>query len=191
MYWSSTDFSGWFRLKGKSRKTFDIIISTNFFFFLHFGFGGFWWGLQPPWLPLPPVDAPLSVKLTAHLQLVPKLGMCGAVPPLSVYAFTVWTETTWPLPSTNQTTCRRRPSRSAIPACKTHCWAVARIPCNCDGNCAFSNGFPVLAEGLDVVIPRTSAPGGGGGGLVGSVSEVWTWCARTGLWISVPEILNA
>jgi hypothetical protein len=29
MYWSSAYFSGWFRLKGKSRKTFDIIISTN------------------------------------------------------------------------------------------------------------------------------------------------------------------
>jgi hypothetical protein len=33
MYWSSADFSGGFRLKGKSRKTFDTIISTKSVFF--------------------------------------------------------------------------------------------------------------------------------------------------------------
>jgi hypothetical protein len=32
MYWSSADFSDRFRLTGKSRETFDIIISQNVFF---------------------------------------------------------------------------------------------------------------------------------------------------------------
>jgi hypothetical protein len=49
MYWSSADFSGWFRLKRKSRKTFDFIISEKSVFF-NFGFGGFGvlQGCSPP-----------------------------------------------------------------------------------------------------------------------------------------------
>jgi hypothetical protein len=34
-----------------------------------------------------------GVKLTTHLHLVPSLRMSGAISPLPVYAFTVWTET--------------------------------------------------------------------------------------------------
>jgi hypothetical protein len=41
MYLSSVDFSGWFRLKGKSRNTFDIIISTKSVLFKF----RFWWVL--------------------------------------------------------------------------------------------------------------------------------------------------
>jgi hypothetical protein len=37
---SSAGFSGSFRLKGNTRKTFDFIISAKFVFF-NFGFGGF------------------------------------------------------------------------------------------------------------------------------------------------------
>jgi len=39
-YRSSADFSGWFLLKGKSRKTFDIIVSTQLFFLISIFFGG-------------------------------------------------------------------------------------------------------------------------------------------------------
>jgi hypothetical protein len=47
-YYSSADFSGWLRQKGKSRNPFDIIISTKFvIFFLNFGFGGFGVGCSP------------------------------------------------------------------------------------------------------------------------------------------------
>jgi hypothetical protein len=55
-YWSSADFSGWFRLNIKSRKTFDIIIPTKLCFlnfsFWEFGGGG---GCRaaaplPPWV---------------------------------------------------------------------------------------------------------------------------------------------
>jgi hypothetical protein len=56
MYWSSADFIGWFRLKGKSRKTFDIMISRKCFFF-NFGFVGF--GGAAARLP-PSFGAPLS-----------------------------------------------------------------------------------------------------------------------------------
>jgi hypothetical protein len=54
MYWSSADFSGWFRLRGKSRQNFDIIISTKsvFFKFRFWGFEGAA-ARQPPlgWAP--------------------------------------------------------------------------------------------------------------------------------------------
>ena len=32
MYYTSAYFRGWFRLKGKSRETFDIIVSTKYVF---------------------------------------------------------------------------------------------------------------------------------------------------------------
>ena len=38
-----------------------------------------------------------SVKLTAHLHLVPRLRMSGAIPLLPLYAFRVWTGKTLPL----------------------------------------------------------------------------------------------
>jgi hypothetical protein len=49
MYQLSADFGGWFRQKGKSRKTFDIIMSTKFVFLtFRFGSGGGGWeGAQP------------------------------------------------------------------------------------------------------------------------------------------------
>jgi hypothetical protein len=34
------------------------------------------------------------MKLSAHLRLVQMLRICGAVPPLPLYAFMTWTETT-------------------------------------------------------------------------------------------------
>ena len=46
MFWLSADFSGGFWLKGKLRKSFDIIVSTKSMFFLILIFLGR--GLQPP-----------------------------------------------------------------------------------------------------------------------------------------------
>jgi hypothetical protein len=42
MYYLPADFNGWFRLKGKSRRTFDTMVSTKsvFFKFRFCGFGG-------------------------------------------------------------------------------------------------------------------------------------------------------
>jgi hypothetical protein len=59
MYQSSADVSSWFRLKGKSRKTFDIIVPTKsvIFNFQIWGFGG--GGLQPG--SPPPLGAPLGL----------------------------------------------------------------------------------------------------------------------------------
>jgi hypothetical protein len=45
MCWSSAGFSGWFRLKGKSRAQFDIIISTKYVFLFRVWRG--WGDLQP------------------------------------------------------------------------------------------------------------------------------------------------
>jgi hypothetical protein len=40
----------------------------------------------------------------------------------------------------------------AIPAHETHCWVLLTLErCNCNGDCAYANGFHVVAEGLDVV----------------------------------------
>jgi hypothetical protein len=39
VYWSSAGFSGWSRLKCKSRKTFDILVSTKCVF-LNSALGG-------------------------------------------------------------------------------------------------------------------------------------------------------
>jgi hypothetical protein len=59
MYLSSADFCGWFLLKGKSRKTFEIIISTKWAFQISvLGGSGAAAGQQPPRL-----GAPLT-----HLQ---------------------------------------------------------------------------------------------------------------------------
>jgi hypothetical protein len=58
-YRSSANFSGWFRLKGKSLKTFDIIVSRKYFFKFRF------WGVrraaarQPP-----PLGGALLLKAT-------------------------------------------------------------------------------------------------------------------------------
>ena len=50
MYWPSADFSGWFRLRGKSRKTYDIIVSEKkSTFFLNFFLEGAT-NSQPPFL---------------------------------------------------------------------------------------------------------------------------------------------
>jgi len=46
MHKTSADFSGLFRLKGKSRNTFDTIMSTKSFFFIISVLRGFG-GLQP------------------------------------------------------------------------------------------------------------------------------------------------
>jgi len=46
----------------------------------------------------------------------------------------------------------------AIPAHKTHCWALTWKTCNWE--CAYAVGFPVLAEGLDMLILRNSATNG-------------------------------
>jgi hypothetical protein len=48
MYWSSADFSRRFRLNGKSRKTFNIIVSTKYAFF-YFNLEGLQPG-SPPWM---------------------------------------------------------------------------------------------------------------------------------------------
>jgi len=40
MYQSSADFGGSFRLKRKSRKTFDFIVSTKYVFFYNFALWG-------------------------------------------------------------------------------------------------------------------------------------------------------
>jgi len=37
----------------------------------------------------------IVVRLTAHLHPVPRLRMCGAIPPLKLYACTVCTRTTF------------------------------------------------------------------------------------------------
>jgi hypothetical protein len=71
MYWSSADSIGLFRLKGKSRKTFDIIISTKCVFFLNFGLGilrGFGAAARQP---LPLLCSPLSewMPLRCHYSL--------------------------------------------------------------------------------------------------------------------------
>ena len=52
MYGSLAEFWGWFLLKGKSNKTFDIVVSTKVLF-LNFDFGGFGglWRLQPGRIP--------------------------------------------------------------------------------------------------------------------------------------------
>jgi len=39
-------------------------------------------------------------------------------------------------------------------------WAVTQKSCNSNGDCAYSHGFPVLAEDPDVVVLRTSATNG-------------------------------
>jgi hypothetical protein len=46
MHWSSADFSGSFRPKGKSRKTFDNIESTKSLFNFKFRFDGGGGGMQ-------------------------------------------------------------------------------------------------------------------------------------------------
>jgi hypothetical protein len=58
MYLSSAEFSGWLRLKGKSRKTFDTIISTKSVF-IKFKFWGSWGGCSPAAPPPPPPGVPL------------------------------------------------------------------------------------------------------------------------------------
>jgi len=40
----------------------------------------------------------------------------------------------------------------AIPAHETHYWVLLTLErCNYNGDCAYANGFHVVAEGLDVV----------------------------------------
>jgi hypothetical protein len=56
MYRSSADFSGWFRLKGKSRKIFDNIYKTRFF---KFRFWRAWGGVLQPCSP--PLGSPLLI----------------------------------------------------------------------------------------------------------------------------------
>jgi hypothetical protein len=58
---SSADFSGWFRLKGKSCKTF-YIISTNPCVCLNFGFGWVSGGAAAR-QPLPALGAPLATDI--------------------------------------------------------------------------------------------------------------------------------
>jgi hypothetical protein len=67
---------------------------------------------------------------------------------------------------TNQTTsCWKRQSKSldpsVTPAQGTNCWAVTRKSYNCNGDCAYANGLPFLAEGSDKVILWSSATNGG------------------------------
>jgi len=47
-----------------------------------------------------------------------------------------------------------------IPENETHCWAVTRKLYNYNWDCAYVNGFYVLARGLDMVIRRTFAAQG-------------------------------
>jgi hypothetical protein len=56
-YLLSADFCGGFRLKGKSCKTFDIILSTKFVF-VNFSFGEFEGGYSPS---APTLGAPLII----------------------------------------------------------------------------------------------------------------------------------
>ena len=52
-----------------------------------------------------------------------------------------------------------------ISAHKTHCRSVPRETRNCNGDCAYANGFTFLAEGIDVVILRTP--------VTNAVMSVW------------------
>ena len=148
------------------------------------------------WGPFPVVKRP-RLEVTTSSHLASRLRMSGVLRLLPLYALMAWTEKTVPLPCTNQTAKKLRIGwdvarlsfRSAIRAYEMHCCPVTRIRYNCNGDCAFANGFPVLAEGLDVFIPRTSAtssvmPGGWGGGvLVEWISEVSVHCVGT--WLAV------
>jgi hypothetical protein len=64
MYYSPADLSVWFRLKGKSRKTFDIIIPTKYVFFKL----RFWGDLGGCSLAGPPVPPPGASLDWTHLQ---------------------------------------------------------------------------------------------------------------------------
>jgi hypothetical protein len=57
MYQSSPDLSGWFRLEGKSREIFYVIIPTKLCS-LNFGFGGLAGGASPA-APPPSLGTPL------------------------------------------------------------------------------------------------------------------------------------
>ena len=70
MHYSSVQSSGLFRLKGKSRKTFNIIASTKSLFFLHFDLGR---GLQRG--SLPPRHG--RVPGTLHLTKIVKKRPCS------------------------------------------------------------------------------------------------------------------
>jgi len=59
MHESSANFSGWFRLKGKSPKMFNIIVPTKFVFFLTSICGR---GAAARKAPPPLVGAPLRVS---------------------------------------------------------------------------------------------------------------------------------
>ena len=50
MYWSSADFSDWFRLRGKSSKIYDILVSEKSKFFNFFFFWGGVTNSQPSFL---------------------------------------------------------------------------------------------------------------------------------------------
>ena len=66
MHQTSTDFSGLFRLKGKSHDTFDTIMFTKsvFFFSFNFGFAGVW---RVAAQQLPP---PLVTERTEQLDIL-------------------------------------------------------------------------------------------------------------------------
>jgi hypothetical protein len=55
-----------------------------------------------------------------------------------------------------------------------HC-DVTRENCNNKVRCAYANGFPVLAEGSDVLILRTTEGWGEKGGLHGHLKFELSW----------------
>jgi hypothetical protein len=66
MYDPTADFSDWFRLKVKSRKTFDIISTKSAF--LKFPFWEFWGGGCSPAAPPPLLGAPLTLAMEFYFQ---------------------------------------------------------------------------------------------------------------------------
>ena len=73
MYYLSADFSGWYYLKGKSRKTFDIVVfKKSKSRFLKFRFTG----LQPGSLS-PPYCVPLLSTVVQCYSSVPQFVTVG------------------------------------------------------------------------------------------------------------------
>ena len=72
MYHSPANFSGWFRLNGQSRKTFNTIVSTKFFFLFRFGGG------EPQTGTPLPLGAPLPTVLESwnETTLITVLSNC-------------------------------------------------------------------------------------------------------------------
>jgi hypothetical protein len=77
----NADFSGWFRLMGKSRKIFDIILSTKSVSF-KFRFWGF--GRAAARQPPPPLGAPLCGRMISELEMIWKETVVAHVKVLSL-----------------------------------------------------------------------------------------------------------